>query len=297
MPGFLPEIHGHDEARERLRRLLRSERVPAGLLLTGEEGVGKRTLALAFARVMLAGDREGSVEPTSARARKFDSGQHADFVVVERDAAQRQLGIERIRELKESFSLTPVEGARKLAVVVDAERLTDEAGNALLKLLEEPPAGGHLILTARDQGAILPTLLSRSQWIPLRPLGTDEVIAFLASRGVEEGRRSLAAVLSEGRPGLALRLAESDPASEILPPAMTLAVGAREPFGGAEELAGGVKDAKKTLEDARERLRPLLRIAVVLLRSAWRAGCRLRRAARCRTRCLPPPVRPRRRCW
>lgn len=271
--GFLSEIHGHEEAREQLRRLLEADRIPNGILLTGEEGIGKRTVALAFARAVLAGDARGDVDPASPAARKFAAGTYADLEIVERDEAKRFLVIERVRELQEAFALKPVESSRRVGILVDAERLTGEAGNALLKLLEEPPPGSHLILTARDRGAILETLVSRCRWIPLRPLPRTSVAAFLAARGVAPERVPLLAAAAEGRPGVAARMADEAFEETVLAPALALLDETGEPVGRAADVASALREGAKNLEEARERLRPVLRCAIFLLRSAVKAGC------------------------
>ena len=267
MTDFLPEVVGHEEARERLGRLLARDRVPHGILLVGEDGRGKRTLALAFARVLLAGDPEGRVDPASPAARKVDAGTHGDLFVVEPEADQRLLGIERIRTLKESFSLTIVEGTRRVAVVARADRLTPEAGNALLKLLEEPPPGSHLILTGRAREAVMETLVSRCLVLPVPPVPTAAVEDLLRARGIDEDRVTLLAAVAEGCPGVALALA-AEGEEGVIAPAAALLLSPGAPLERGEAVTDLLREGASNLEAARIRMRAVLGLVGHALRRA-----------------------------
>ena len=241
MSGFLPEIFGHEEVKERLQLLLMGGRVPNGILLAGEEGRGKFNLALSFARAILIGDAEGHVRPGSPAAKKIDAGTYADLEIVAPEEGRRLLGIDRIRSLKESFSLTPLEGDQKIAVVRGADRLTEEAANALLKLLEEPPPGAHLLLTARSREAVKETLVSRCLVIHVAPLRTDQVRELLESRGIESERAGILAALAEGRPGIALSQAEEDLDTTVLIPAAQAVLERGAPGERAAAVTGFLK--------------------------------------------------------
>jgi len=269
---FLAEIVGHGEAREALHRMLVRDRVPSGLLLHGDEGRGKRTIALAFARVLLAGSGPDRAEPGAAGVKGLAADDHPDLEIVAREEDQRLISIDKIRALREAFSLTPASAPRRVAVVVDAERLTPEAGNALLKLLEEPPPHSHLILTARAKDAVMETLVSRCRHIRIPPLGRREVIQFLERHDVEPDRARLAALLAEGRPGFALRLAEGDFEDRVLGPAFTLLHPVDGPCAAAESVGALAREGSKKVEGARERVRIILYAVSWFLRAALRAA-------------------------
>ncbi|MAG33147.1 MAG: hypothetical protein CL908_19890 [Deltaproteobacteria bacterium] len=270
MSGFLPGIVGLEDAREQLRRMVVGDRVPTGLLLHGAAGRGKRTLALALARALLCGDATGEVDPTSACASKVDGSGHPDLESVTRDEDQRRIGIDKVRQLKDRFSLTPAEAPRRVAIVVDAERLTEEAGNALLKLLEEPPPRSHLILTGRAKDSVMETLVSRCRHLRVPALAPHEVAAFLQSRDIDPARAHRLSLIAEGRPGFALSLAGDDFETRVLAPAQRLLHSSAEPWGVAEAVAATVREGAQKAEGARENLRIVFDAVTWFLRAALR---------------------------
>src|SRR5262249_38098334 len=112
--------------------------------------------------------------------------------------------IEQIRELERTAALAPLEGARKVFVLDEVERMTLPTAQALLKTLEEPPARTHLVLILANPRALPPTVLSRCQRVRFRPLPEGEAARLLEGRGVSPVSSGLLARLTEGRPGLAL---------------------------------------------------------------------------------------------
>lgn len=256
MSEFLSEIHGHGGVREQLHRMLASGRIPNGILLYGDQGRGKRTLALAFARLLLETRAE----------------EHPDLLTLSRGEEQRLIGIEHVRTLKEEFALTPAQADRRVAVVVDADRLTEEAGNALLKVLEEPPPASHLILTARDRDAVMETLVSRCRAMRVPPLSRREVLAFLEERGVDGNRARLLALIGEGRPGYALALADGEFEDRVLAPAFRLLLPEGAPHRAAEEVVAAARDGVGKQEGARERVRIVLAVVAWFLRASLKAA-------------------------
>ena len=257
MTAFLPEISGHVPVREQLESMLTTDRVPNGLLLHGDRGRGKRTLALAFARELL--------ETTAL--------EHPDLFVVARTEEHRLIGIDQVRRLNQEFSLTPAQADRRVAVIVDADRLTEEAGNALLKVLEEPPPSSHLILTARDREAVMETLFSRCRTLRVPPLSRREVLGFLEQRGIDANRARLLALIVEGRPGFALSLAEGEFEERVLAPAFRLLLPEGAPHRAAEEVVALAKDGVSKHEGARQRVRLVLSSVSWLLRASLKAAC------------------------
>ena len=266
----LARVQGHTEGCALLRSMLLRGRVPNGILITGPVGCGRRTLALAFAEALLFGDAQGLVDAAEQGVRRLRQGAHPDLVLVEREGAKRQLGIDSVRALRSEFGMKPLEASRRVGLVVDADRLTEEAGNALLKLLEEPPAGSHLVLTAPGQGALMETLLSRCVRVRLGPVDSATVLQFLARAGVTGPTAALCTLAAEGAPGRALELAQSG-FVEQLPAAAKLLQCEAAPFTTALALHAALEEDKKQLEETRERVRQLLRAALFLLRLRRRA--------------------------
>ncbi len=204
-------IVGHRWAVQQLQHTVAQDEVPHAILITGPESVGKRTLAERLIAAMLC--RSDAKRPcgTCLSCRKLRSGNHPDLMLVESEDKTSHVKIEEIREVERFLALTPHESAHKIALIRDFERATIGAGNALLKTLEEPPGYAHLILLATEADVLLPTIVSRAQQIPLRPVPSGEIAGALVDRwGVEPGEARRLARMSGGRVGWAVRAA-TDP--------------------------------------------------------------------------------------
>ncbi|HMS15273.1 MAG TPA: hypothetical protein PKA37_00430 [Planctomycetota bacterium] len=254
---------GHNDVLQALCRSLDRNAVPNGILLHGSPGRGRMTLARKLAAELIS-------EPGDAESKdRIEREAHPDLVVVRRGEESREILIAQVRELKEWFSLQGVLSNRRVAIVQDADRLTQEAGNALLKTLEEPPIGSHLILIARGRDLIMETLASRCQAFHMGPVPRADVEEFLRSKGVSPQSAGLLSLLSEGRPGWALRVYEKDLEKNLLAPVRELLRCHSSPFRSAESLVLQSKSSAK-LEGARERLTEWLEVAMRYLQLRMR---------------------------
>jgi DNA polymerase-3 subunit delta' len=139
--------------------------------------------------------------------RKIAAGNHPDVVEVALLARRATIGVEQAREVQQAARFAPLEGPWKIFLLPEAHRFTEQAMNGLLKTLEEPVERRIFVLMTPSHGALLPTILSRCQLVRFAPLQADEVSRWLVGLGVSEAQAGLAATLSEGRPGMALRMA------------------------------------------------------------------------------------------
>ncbi|MEO6207644.1 MAG: hypothetical protein ABIP77_06795 [Candidatus Limnocylindrales bacterium] len=195
-------------------------RVPHAVLLVGPAGIGKTTLADDLASGLLCTVDDLQARPCGAcrACRLVASGGHPDVHRIGPDGAGRQVVIggpgskvRGIRDLIGELALLPVEGGARIAIVESAQRMNEDAQTALLKTLEEPPAGVTLILCADAEEPLLPTIRSRCARIRLGPVGTRVVETILGDHGMADP--PLAARLARiaaGRPGVALAWA-ADP--------------------------------------------------------------------------------------
>jgi DNA polymerase-3 subunit delta' len=196
-------VIGHDRLKDLLSRALREARLPPALLFAGPEGVGKRTLALAVGRALVCERRGGDACDGCASCSRALRGLHPDLRTIEPETSA--IKIEQIRDLVREVAGRPFEGSARAFVLDDAHALTEQAANALLKSLEEPPPTSHLFLvTAAPQG-LLPTIRSRCQTLRFSPLPEGLLEAHLKERlGLSAEEARLRAILSQGSLGSAL---------------------------------------------------------------------------------------------
>jgi len=187
---------GNDEVKDTLRRLLASGRMPGSLLFTGSEGVGKKLFALELAKALNCRNRAGveACDQCSSCKRiakstfpPFSSlddnkermiwSEHGDVAMVR--PYKQIIRVKPIRELEREANFRPFEGAARIFIIEDADYMNDSSSNALLKVLEEPPATTHLILTTTNPTALLPTIRSRCQVIGFAPIAADQIENFL----------------------------------------------------------------------------------------------------------------------
>ena len=184
MDGF--RTVGHPAAIGAVRAMLATH-VPHAVLLTGPASVGKHALALDLAAGLLCAGATGGDRPCrSCRAcRMVEHGNHPDLHRLEPEGPGGQVGIggkdgrRGVRDLVTELALLPVEAVARVAIIRDAHRMNDDAQSALLKTLEEPPAGTTLILVADDEERLLPTVRSRCARIRLGTLGARDIETLL----------------------------------------------------------------------------------------------------------------------
>jgi len=191
--------------------------VPQVLLLIGPAAVGKTTLALDLAAGLLCAADEGIPRPCRAcrACHLVAGGTHQDLHRLAPEGAGRQVRIGdpgdpdpgTVRHLIREMARLPVEGRHRVAVIEGAHRMNEDAQNALLKTLEEPPPGATLILCADEPERLLPTVRSRAATLRLGPLGIRAIEALLGEHGIDPPRAARLARVAAGRPGLALAYA------------------------------------------------------------------------------------------
>lgn len=193
-PRDVHAVFGHEAAEAALRSAFDGGRMHHGWLLTGPEGIGKATLAYAFARYVLASvaDRT-TAEPgrlaigaQTTAARQISARSHPGLLVIRRtaDAKTKRMStvirVEEVRRLKAFLQLTAAEGGWRVVLVDPADDLNPNAANALLKSLEEPPVRTLFLLVTAQPGALLPTILSRCRRLDLAALPPHALQAAVA---------------------------------------------------------------------------------------------------------------------
>ena len=197
-PGFSERYPWHRGTWSALMR--DPARLAHALLLHGPEGLGKRAFAWRLARALLC-LAPGADADACGQCRAcvhFAAGTHPDLRHVAPLEDSRTIAIDQIRALREFAALTPHTSQRKLALIEPAEAMTLSAANALLKILEEPPAGSVLVLVAARPARLPATIRSRCAAVPFRPPAQPEAAAWLQERGVAQAEAALA--LAGGAP-------------------------------------------------------------------------------------------------
>ena len=175
MPGF-DSIIDQDRPVGILTTFLQNGTIPHALLFTGIEGVGKESAALAFA---MACNCTGEISSTTRQetkipcgickpCRKIEAGNHPDIIRVKPSGPF--IKIDQIRSLCQTLAMKPYEARRRVVIITDAQAMNPAAGNALLKMLEEPPVRTILILVATHPSDLLPTIVSRCQQLRFKPI-------------------------------------------------------------------------------------------------------------------------------
>jgi DNA polymerase-3 subunit delta' len=210
-------LAGHEAPWREWRAALAGPRLHHGWILAGKRGVGKAAFALAAARELVA-------EPGVSQPR----ADHPDVIVLEplpatgddekkRDEGKpyqrkRNISVDQVRAMQQRLTTRPTLGRRRAIVIDPADDLEKGAANALLKSLEEPPAGSYFLLVVHRPGRLLPTIRSRCRLLQFAPLGAEQIDAILRREAPEADAavREAAIAAAGGSPGAALDFVELD---------------------------------------------------------------------------------------
>lgn len=213
---------GHEAAQAWLRRAVQTDRLAHAYLITGPRSVGKRTFAIEIAQAVncLAADAGDRPDHTCQQCRLIERGVHPDVRTVRRAPERRMISMraasssgpqreytDNVEFIQADAQLRPVMGRRKVYLIVYAEELAEDAGNRLLKTIEEPPGFVLFLLTAIERGGVLPTIASRCQELRLRPAPRAQLASALQGMGLESERAAQLAALAGGRQGWAVSAA------------------------------------------------------------------------------------------
>lgn len=233
-----------------ISRILASsvQRPAPAYLFLGPAHLGKRTFAEGFIETLL--DRHND--------RRATLSSHPDFILLEPEEGKKQVSVEQVRGLRERVSMRPLLAPRVVAFIPFADRLNESGTNALLKVLEEPPADAVFVLVAEDLGKLPATVLSRSVVLRFGPVPEQEIISGLRARGVSQKEAAARGVAARGRPGLALDPPEGDDPGAQFACAFLLAKTCGARLTRIEEITNACESA----EDANAAWRDVLQSAM-----------------------------------
>lgn len=223
MAGF-KDILGHKNEVAHLEQAIRSGKVSHAYIFNGEKGAGKRMLATAFATTLQCTDRDGCNPCGKCHScRQAKSGNHPDIIYVQHEKPA-SIGVEDVRgQLAGDVQIRPYNGKYKIYIIEDAEKMTVQAQNAILKTIEEPPEYAVILLLTVNDQALLDTIRSRCVTLNLRPVPDAEVKAYLMEHvRIPDYQADICAAFAQGNIGKAVRLASSEDFNAIRASAMQL---------------------------------------------------------------------------
>ncbi len=198
-PRHAERLIGHEAAEAEMLSAYREGRLAHAWLIGGPEGIGKATLAWRFARFLLANPdpnasavrdaRDLSSDPKTPAARHLASLAHPDFSLVrrawnaERKKHFSEIRVDDVREALQVFQMSAAFGGWRICLVDCAEDLNANGANALLKMIEEPPARSLILIVSHRPGQVLPTIRSRCRRLRLDPLDPGDIAEVVATLG------------------------------------------------------------------------------------------------------------------
>lgn len=196
-------VPGHEALHKRFASSLNNRKLHHAWLLYGVKGIGKATEAMAMAALYLCENRssDGDACGQCHACCMVKAGSHPDFITVERLEKKRDITVDQVREVLSFLALSGMESERRVVLLNDAETMSIQAANALLKGLEEPTSGSLLLMVCHDLMRLPATVRSRCMLGHCAPLGDAHMNSVLAEMDFTDAARELAVGIAGGRPG------------------------------------------------------------------------------------------------
>ncbi len=204
------DIIGQEHITGHLQNAIRMGKISHAYIIQGEEGSGKRLLAGIFAAALQCEKQEGRPCGECRSCKQASSGNHPDIRWTTHEKAA--IGVDDIRiQLNNDIMVKPYSRPYKVYIIDEAEKMTEQAQNAMLKTIEEPPDYAVILLLTVNAKLLLPTILSRCILLTMRPVAKKEITRFLMERhGITDYLAEVAADFADGVPGKAVRYATSE---------------------------------------------------------------------------------------
>lgn len=202
------DVLGHEKQIKFLKQALKQNKLSHSYLFVGNEGIGRKFVAIQFAKAINCINRNGDDSCDNCTScRKIERNTHPDVIILE--PSGQTLKVDQVREMQKDLSYRPFEGRQRICILTAADRMAPNMSNTLLKTLEEPPLHTLIILIANNERLVLPTIISRCQTIRFNPLPIPIVNHWLIKyKGLEEKEAKILATLSEGSLGRAIEIKE-----------------------------------------------------------------------------------------
>lgn len=207
----LSDIIGHEQIKEHFYNAILTGNISHAYILAGEAGMGRKSLAGAFALSLLCENSQADPCRQCHACKQVLSGNHPDLIRVTHEKPG-SIGVDDVRrQINDTIRIRPYSSSYKIYIVDEAEKLTVQAQNALLKTIEEPPSYAVILLLTTNAEAFLPTILSRCVQLKLKPLPDAAVREYLTgTMEVPPPQAEIYAAFARGNLGKAIHLAGSE---------------------------------------------------------------------------------------
>ena len=203
------DIKGQDKPLEIIKAYIQNGRLEGGYLFAGPEAVGKKMTAKILSQALNCVENNNEACGLCPSCLKIEHNQHPDVHIISGDEVALKIG--HIRQLQKEINLKAYEGLFKVFIIDNAHKLTSEASNCLLKVLEEPPKGSLIVLVTDKPNLLFKTIVSRCKVLKFQAIKREELKATLKKDyGLDNGLVHFLAYFSEGRLGQALKLKDTD---------------------------------------------------------------------------------------
>ena len=203
--NFFSDVYGNHKQKAYFSSLIREGKYAHAYILEAPRGGGKKTFARALAATLAAHAEKNGGEESAKKCRRILDGNSPDVMMLTREEGKKTIGVDRVRDFCDTVFLTPSELNFKMYVFDEADCITPQAQNALLKIIEEPPAGVYMLLLCENSLALLSTVRSRAQKISLEQFDHAALRAYAQENGLsdpgEEEKLSFAVRMAGGSIG------------------------------------------------------------------------------------------------
>ena len=244
------DILGHEGIIAHLQNAVSMDKISHSYIMSGEDGLGKNMLADAFAKTLQC--EEGGITPCGKcrSCIQAESGNQPDIIHVTHEKPN-SIGVDDVREqLVDDIVIKPYSSKYKIYIIDEAEKLTVQAQNAILKTIEEPPAYGIILLLTTNAASMLETILSRSIVLNMKPVESEAFTSYMREKGVDEDKIPTLEKFSQGNIGKGLKLAQSDDFISMIQTIMLLLkTASKMPFSELLESIAKLEEYKLSIKD------------------------------------------------
>ena len=255
------EIIGQESLVQHMEKAIGSGKISHAYLIDGENGAGKKTMTHLFARSIFCEHKEIRPCDKCPSCLRYIHHNHPDVIEIDKDPDKTMIGIDQIRQgVIQDMKLKPYEYPYKVYIIHQAHLLTEQAQNAILKTLEEPPEYVVIFLLSENMESFLPTIRSRCVTLKMSPVTQDRVEQYLVKyQQVVDYHARLCARFSRGNIGKAIRIAQDERFSELREMAIKSAgLIVEQKTAGYMKFVEGLKEDKNFKEDVDDFLDLLL---------------------------------------